>query len=115
MTQAVTPEIKRIIFQCKLKACKHIWAHDYQVVRKSSGLSRSHDVLYFFRDVNGKRITSADDYSTGCPNCHSRHVEGNVVKGTYSESYKCDARCMNAKGEDCQCQCAGANHGINHL
>jgi|WetSurMetagenome_2_1015567.scaffolds.fasta_scaffold1904293_1 hypothetical protein len=25
----------------------------------------------------------------------------------------CDARCMNAKGHDCECQCGGKNHGIN--
>jgi hypothetical protein len=26
---------------------------------------------------------------------------------------KCDARCMNATGPDCDCSCAGANHGAN--
>lgn len=27
--------------------------------------------------------------------------------------HKCDARCMNAKGHNCECSCGGANHGIN--
>ena len=26
--------------------------------------------------------------------------------------HKCDARCMNAKGHNCECSCGGANHGI---
>lgn len=33
------------------------------------------------------------------------------VSGTYSESHKCDSRCLNAKGHDCTCSCGGANHG----
>ncbi len=27
--------------------------------------------------------------------------------------HKCDARCTNAKGHNCECSCGGANHGIN--
>lgn len=36
------------------------------------------------------------------------------VAGTYSESHKCDSRCLNAKGHDCTCSCGGANHGRGH-
>jgi len=27
--------------------------------------------------------------------------------------HKCDARCMNARGHNCECSCGGVNHGIN--
>jgi len=27
--------------------------------------------------------------------------------------HKCDARCMNARGHNCECSCGGKNHGIN--
>lgn len=27
-------------------------------------------------------------------------------------NHKCDARCRNAKGNQCECECGGANHGI---
>lgn len=37
-----------------------------------------------------------------------------AVKGTYSKDHKCDARCLNAKGNDCTCSCGGANHGKGH-
>lgn len=26
---------------------------------------------------------------------------------------KCDGRCTSAKGQNCDCQCGGQNHGIN--
>ena len=25
--------------------------------------------------------------------------------------HKCDARCLNAKGHNCECSCGGVNHG----
>lgn len=37
-----------------------------------------------------------------------------AIKGTYSESHKCDSRCLNAKGWSCTCSCGGANHGRGH-
>jgi hypothetical protein len=36
------------------------------------------------------------------------------IKGTYSEDHKCDARCLNARGNECTCSCGGANHGRGH-
>lgn len=29
--------------------------------------------------------------------------------------HKCDARCMNAKGHNCECSCGGKNHGAGCL
>jgi hypothetical protein len=48
-----------------------------------------------------------------CSNGHKWFV-CKAVKGTYSENHKCDARCLNAKGNDCTCSCGGANHGRGH-
>ena len=28
-------------------------------------------------------------------------------------SHKCDARCLNAKGGNCDCSCGGKNHGLH--
>jgi hypothetical protein len=33
------------------------------------------------------------------------------VRGTYSADVRCNGRCTNAKGGDCQCECGGKNHG----
>lgn len=41
-----------------------------------------------------------------------RHpLTGRVVRGRYNGSRKCDDRCVYAKGADCECSCAGRNHG----
>lgn len=34
---------------------------------------------------------------------------------TKSEHWNCDARCINAKGAECNCTCMGQNHGIGAL
>lgn len=42
---------------------------------------------------------------------HKWELRWNVVNGTFSQDHKCDARCVNAKGHNCECSCGGANHG----
>jgi hypothetical protein len=34
-----------------------------------------------------------------------------VIAGYYSEETRCDARCENARRPNCECSCAGENHG----
>lgn len=29
-------------------------------------------------------------------------------------NHKCDARCLNATGHNCECSCGGKNHGANN-
>lgn len=36
------------------------------------------------------------------------------IEGTFSEDFKCDSRCLNAKGRKCTCSCGGMNHGRGH-
>jgi len=36
------------------------------------------------------------------------------VKGHYSPTVKCDARCTGARGHNCECQCGGKNHGAGN-
>lgn len=36
------------------------------------------------------------------------------IVGTYSAQRVCSAKCMGASGPNCECACAGANHGGNH-
>lgn len=35
-----------------------------------------------------------------------------IVRKANPSNHKCDARCMNAKGMNCECSCGGSNHGI---
>lgn len=50
---------------------------------------------------------------TRCPACQMS-VMADAVRGSFSSIKKCGAICMNAKRGDCECQCAGENHGVNH-
>lgn len=48
--------------------------------------------------------------------CPSNHKAFRLlrIEGEYSEDFKCDARCLNAKGRVCKCSCGGLNHGRGH-
>lgn len=48
-----------------------------------------------------------------CAACQ-RPTGGEQVKGRFSASRRCDARCIYARGSNCECSCAGANHGAGH-
>ena len=45
-----------------------------------------------------------------CPNDHLMFVH--KINGRRN-STPCDRRCTNATGHDCECSCAGKNHGAN--
>lgn len=49
-------------------------------------------------------------YWTKCPICNWSEC-ANAVRGTYS-SKKCGSLCLHAKRGDCECSCAGENHGV---
>lgn len=48
-----------------------------------------------------------------CPKC-GRLIYGNAIEGTYNPNVKCGAKCRNATGPNCECSCAGENHGDNY-
>jgi len=37
-----------------------------------------------------------------------------AVRGIFRANVKCDARCTEAKGHNCECSCGGRNHGAGH-
>lgn len=43
-----------------------------------------------------------------------RMIRLDLIVGSYRENVKCGALCRNARGPSCDCECGGANHGINH-
>lgn len=45
---------------------------------------------------------------------HHRFFKLVEVKGVYNADKTCNARCTNAIGPDCECSCAGAQHGAAH-
>jgi hypothetical protein len=45
-----------------------------------------------------------------CPGCH-KAMDYNRLVACVSPDHKCDARCVHARGANCECSCGGANHG----
>lgn len=36
------------------------------------------------------------------------------IRGKYNRNKACNAKCLSATGHDCECSCAGRNHGKNY-
>lgn len=45
-----------------------------------------------------------------CPT-HLRPLRWQRIEGKHSAGRRCDDRCIFARGPNCECSCAGANHG----
>jgi hypothetical protein len=62
----------------------------------------------------GVRAKRADSFSKRVgvdPDGVLRPLERVIIFKKSPSLHKCDGRCMNAKGHDCECSCRGANHG----
>ena|SRR3990167_7694615 len=61
------------------------------------------------RDINGEWITHRWVLCSGCgATLPSRSVKLTARSAAVT---KCDLRCLNAKGDDCNCPCLGEHHG----
>jgi DNA helicase-2/ATP-dependent DNA helicase PcrA len=91
----VNESIRRYIGKCS--KCKTSAAINYTVVNGE----------YFRPD--GKRVAphGLGRYWCSCGNL----AQLKPMRGSFNPNKKCDARCMNAKGDQCDCACGGVNHG----
>jgi len=121
-TFIATEKTYRRIFTCKNKECKQVFAYDYskkcintpdeKTLARYDELGRRYEYLYeYVRIADGVKVNR--DHDSRCPQCN-KFADFNDVKAVKGE-HKCGARCTNAKGGDCDCQCNGKNHGQNHL
>ena len=62
---------------------------------------------------DGRTLRGEHAPARQCRSCQ-RPTSGQPIRGRFSAAHRCDARCIYAKGPDCECSCAGANHGIGH-
>jgi len=92
-----------LLGRCKEKGCDYVLfatrdqvqqADNFKEVKAGAGVFRVGNNGHFARCTNGHRFFPLK-----------------AIKGTYSKDHKCDARCLNAKGNDCTCSCGGMNHG----
>lgn len=108
-TCRVGEAMARVIYRCKSKVCKHVWAFDYPETREIYlGYGRKERRAYRLNEY-GRNVDVCCDST--CPKCGN--IGGNTaarVRGFKTE-HVCDVRCTSAKGHNCECSCGGANHG----
>src|SRR2546429_517030 len=103
-----TEKTVRVIWKCRFTKCKHVWAYDYQF----DSLNQKFRIL----EDGSKRYLSSDYMGDlRCPECTCTLPKSNEVHGHYSAGHKCNKRCSSAIGDNCDCQCAGRNHGADYL
>lgn len=100
-------KIRRFTCKCIVKPCTAKWTEDveYQFTHWSTHYSGYHSPNW----------TPVNRSTRKCPTCGSIFIKSQPIKGHYSKDHKCDARCENATGPNCECQCGGENHGKAHL
>lgn len=108
MTTA-TNEAVRVIWKCRNKNCKHVWAYDYQ-----PATGRNNEYRYL---ADGTKRYLVEDHMNElrCPECNCSLPNGTRVKGVYNEKHACNAKCMSSTSGVCSCSCGGKNHGAGHL
>lgn len=71
-------------------------------------------VLAGGRQENGKLVWygfTAEDYDRTTPLTIARSINYKVANPSL---HKCSAKCQNATGPSCECECGGKNHGGAH-
>jgi hypothetical protein len=99
----------------KCHACKQVSRRDYtasQEQRVGHGVF-ARTATIFGREVNGRFVRAGADFC--CPRCKQHAWEGRTLEGQHNAKVRCDARCMGAKGHQCECACGGANHGAGFI
>jgi hypothetical protein len=111
----------RALVRCTRKGCRTahlaaftttvtLEAHEGRPVETRTVTADGRQVYYRDR-YDLARIICRDFACTGCGGTGCTF---DVVRGTFSESVKCGAKCRSAVGPACECQCGGENHGSGH-
>lgn len=66
--------------------------------------------VYFERNVKPMGRPTLEDGTLGEYVPATRMIDYKIIRPSL---HKCDARCLNATGHNCECQCGGKNHGLN--
>ena len=121
--ETTTTKDAPVLYRCRAceRATKHtqLWRETFSrtTVRTSwwnpSVRQRVTDRRITWTDQTGRQHRSEYPPVRNCRRCQ-RPTGGEAIRGTFSPHKRCDARCMYAKGPNCECNCGGANHGAGH-
>ena len=70
-------------------------------------------VELFGSDVKGKAFDSFSKLVADDADGVLHPVRRSIYYRNRPSLHECNGRCMGATGENCECSCGGANHGIN--
>lgn len=119
----VSRTVKHALF--KHKACGAVWRRSYvvDVVTRNGTSGRGiyarpakvHEDNWwgFHLGYPGKLYAARGPFQEKCPTCGKGEVSGTPVHGKRTDE-PCGAKCLAATGPNCECSCAGANHGAAH-
>lgn len=110
------------IGKCKVRACKHATRcgeADVQELDSDRRAPADEHGARIYLTADGAEYDPSRPYILNAMHVCARCPEHGVyrleyLRGRVVESIRCDARCQNATGSKCDCQCGGANHGANH-
>jgi hypothetical protein len=64
---------------------------------------------------DGSIYTSAKHFTGLTADGRRVQVERAITRKSNPSNHKCDARCLNATGFNCECSCGGKNHGAGNF
>lgn len=111
----------RVIAKCRVKGCRAVASILVERTYQET-ISEAHGRHYRdHRLVNETLLEGPGEKPLGYGStlrpvvpCEHGSSKVDVVRGRHSDTRKCDARCTGATGFDCECSCAGQNHGSAH-
>lgn len=113
MQDQLPNKIRRRTCRCLYPLCKHRWTQDVPYIHtgwKYDRWGNKGQPVY-----TPSSLYSPRSKSSLCPKCGGNNTRSDLINGKFSAKQPCNARCTSALGPDCECQCAGENHGIDHL
>lgn len=115
MTTATKTRTARFLFSCS--KCKKASAIEVPFVLVETRKDKFGNPVRARRFLLGEsQISESSLYLTklfqdAVPCACGKRRTCEMVSGRYSADHQCGAKCLNARRGDCECQCAGANHG----
>lgn len=110
MTNEVQTRPLAVIYRCKAKGCKFIKRTEIDRYECEEGrVNQVAQIRYTVKVIRYGQLRERSIQAMTCPDC-SRFIAPQSIQGRVIDTIKCGARCVNAVGPACDCQCGGENH-----
>ena len=93
--------------------CKACGASTSTLAQLSSWKDTAGHTKWGYLDEHGKQLAESkvtQGITIPCRQC-GKMIHPKKVHGVYKADEECGAKCLTAKGPNCECRCKGLNHG----